>query len=383
MADDMNQDVNVETQNAEPEVIETVTVERQSAPSAIQEPVSLEEQEKLKKLGKKKISKAELKRQSVLLILGAIFFVYGIVFYYLPLAGWFMAFQHFTMKNEFFDSFFHSRFVGLGKFSFLFRFDLLKEAFDQTGNVFDALAQWVDGAMFIRTLRNTLGMGVLNLVTSFVAAILFAILLNEVKNKMGKKLVQTISYLPHFLSWIIVTGILRETLSSTGIVNEMLRTLHIVEDSYNFFLEPALFWPIVAISNVWKETGWNAIIYLAAITAIDPCLYESAAIDGAGRFQKMRYITLPSLRPTIIILLIMNMGNVLNAGFELQYLLGNDVVRSVSRTIDIYVLDWALDGRNMDYSLGTAAGIFKTVVSLTLIVMANYVAKKKGDERLF
>ena len=381
MADDMNQDVNVETQNAEPEVIETVTVERQSAPSAIQEPVSLEEQEKLKKLGKKKISKAELKRQSVLLILGAIFFVYGIVFYYLPLAGWFMAFQHFTMKNEFFDSFFHSRFVGLGKFSFLFRFDLLKEAFDQTGNVFDALAQWVDGAMFIRTLRNTLGMGVLNLVTSFVAAILFAILLNEVKNKMGKKLVQTISYLPHFLSWIIVTGILRETLSSTGIVNEMLRTLHIVEDSYNFFLEPALFWPIVAISNVWKETGWNAIIYLAAITAIDPCLYEAAEIDGAGRFNKIRYITLPGIAPTIVILLVMNIGNVLNAGFEVQYLLRNGVIQKVAETVDIYVLEWGI-GKG-DYSLGTAAGMFKSAVSIILIIIANKVAKKSGQSGLF
>ena len=119
------------------------------------------------------------------------------------------------------------------------------------------------------------------------------------------------------------------------------------------------------------------------MTAIDPCLYESASIDGAGRFQKMLYVTLPGLRPTIMILLLMNMGNVLNAGFELQYLLGNGLVQNVSRTIDIYILDWALDARNLDYSLGTAAGIFKTVVSMSFIVGANYIAKKRGDERLF
>jgi putative aldouronate transport system permease protein len=159
--------------------------------------------------------------------------------------------------------------------------------------------------------------------------------------------------------------------------------LGILKAPYAFLGDPKLFWGIVTLSHLWKETGWNAIIYLAAITSIDPCLYESASIDGAGRFQKMRYVTLPGLRPTIMILLLMNMGNVLNAGFELQYLLGNGLVQNVSRTIDIYILDWALDARNMDYSLGTAAGIFKTVVSMTFIVVSNYIAKKKGDERLF
>ena len=148
-------------------------------------------------------------------------------------------------------------------------------------------------------------------------------------------------------------------------------------------MKPGWFWPIVTFSHLWKETGWNAIIYLAAITSIDPCLYESAAIDGAGRFQKIRYVTLPGIRPTIMILLLMNMGNVLNAGFEIQYLLGNGILQDVARTIDIYILKWSLEGRIMDFSLGTAAGIFKTVVSMTFIVVSNYIAKKRGDERLF
>ena len=144
---------------------------------------------------------------------------------------------------------------------------------------------------------------------------------------------------------------------------------------------PGYFWPIVAFANVWKETGWNAIIYLAAITAIDPSLYEAASMDGAGRWAKIKHITLPSIRPTIMILLLMNVGNVLNAGFEIQYLLGNGLVKSVSETIDIYVLKWGISQN--DFSLGTAAGIFKSVVSIILIVIANQLAKRAGEERLF
>ncbi|MCD8074578.1 MAG: ABC transporter permease subunit [Lachnospiraceae bacterium] len=301
-----------------------------------------------------KITVKELKRQKFLLIWAGIFVVYGIIFYYLPLGGWIMAFQNYKPK----DGFWHSQFVGLAKFQTLFS--------DST---------------FIRVIRNTLAMGVLNLVSTFVMAILFAILLNEIRSKWGKKIVQTISYLPHFLSWIIVTGILHDALSTSGIVNEVLLKLHIIENSINFFAYPAYFWPIVAFANVWKETGWNAIVYLAAITAIDPCLYEAAAIDGAGRWGKIKYITLPGIRPTIMILLLMNIGNVLNAGFEVQYLLTNGLVQKVSQTIDIYVLNWGIS--QMDYSLGTAAGMFKSVVSIILIVAANTIAKKTGDERLF
>ena len=296
----------------------------------------------------------EIKRQKVLLIWSAVFVIYGIIFYYLPLGGWIMAFQNYKPK----DGFFHSAFVGLEKFKFLF-----------------------SDATFLKVLRNTLGMGVLNLVCTFVMAIVFAILLNEIHSKIGKKTVQTISYMPHFLSWIIVTGILHDALSSNGIINELLVNLNIIDSPINFFANPSYFWPIVAFANVWKETGWNAIIYLSAITAIDPCLYEAASIDGGGRWAKIKYITLPGIRPTIMILLLMNVGNVLNAGFEVQYLLGNGLVKSVSDTIDIYVLTWGISQN--DYSLGTAAGIFKSVVSILLILIANQIAKRTGEERLF
>ena len=303
---------------------------------------------------RERVNPTELKRQSVLLVLAAVFVIYGIIFYYLPLGGWIMAFQNFKIKK----GLFHSEFVGLKKFIFLFE--------DET---------------FLRVIRNTLGMGIINLVATFFMAILFAILLNEIRSKLGKKAIQTISYLPHFLSWIIVTGIIHDALSSTGIVNEILLKLNIIDTEINFFAHESFFWPIVAFANVWKETGWNAIIYLAAITAIDPSLYEAAEMDGAGRWAKIKYITLPGIRPTIMILLVMNIGNVLNAGFEVQYLLGNGLVRKVSETIDIYVLNWGVS--QSDYSLGTAAGIFKSVVAIILILIANGVAKKSGEEHLF
>ena len=301
---------------------------------------------------KSKYSLAEMKRQSFLLVTSAIFLVYGLVFYYIPLGGWVMAFQNYKPKT----GLLHSKWVGLAKFKFLF-----------------------DDDKFIRVIRNTLAMGVLNLVTTFIMAILFAILLNEVRTVLVKKGIQTISYMPHFLSWIIVTGILHDALSANGVVNEIIQAFG--GSPIVFFGETKYFWPIVAFANVWKETGWNAIIYLAAITSIDPCLYEAASIDGAGRLSKIMHITLPSIRPTIMILLLINVGNVLNAGFEVQYLLGNDLIKSVSDTIDIYVLNWGIS--QSDFSLGTAAGIFKSVVSIILIVIANNMAKRAGEERLF
>ena len=303
---------------------------------------------------KTEITWKEVKRQKFLLIASFIMVVYGIIFCYWPLTGWIMAFQNYKPKK----GLLHSKFVGLDKFKFLFQ--------DKS---------------FIEVIRNTFCMGVINLVTTTIMAVLFAILLNEIKKTWIKKPIQTISYLPHFLSWIIVTGILHDALSSAGIVNELLQKWGWTSQTINFFAEPKYFWWIVAFANCWKETGWNAIIYLSAITSIDPNLYEAASIDGADRLQKIKYITLPSIKPTFIILLIMNIGNVLNAGFEVQYLLGNGLVQSVSRTIDIYVLKWGISQN--DFSLGTAAGIFKSVVSILLIVIANKIAKKVGDQAIF
>ena len=302
----------------------------------------------------KRITWKEVKRQKFLLIVSFFMVVYGVIFYYWPLTGWLMAFENYKPKKGLLGS----KWVGLAKFQFLFE--------DET---------------FIRVIRNTFAMGLLNLVTSTIMAVLFAILLNEVRRVWIKKPIQTISYMPHFLSWIVVTGILHDALSSSGIINELLLKWGWIDQAINFFAYPKYFWAIVAFANCWKETGWNAIIYLSAITAIDPCLYEAASIDGADRLQKIKYITLPGIKPTFMILLLMNVGNVLNAGFEVQYLLGNGLVQRVSQTIDIYVLKWGISQN--DFSLGTAAGIFKSAVSILLIFVANAIAKKTGEERLF
>lgn len=298
--------------------------------------------------------KRESKKQIFLLVVSALLIIYGLVFYYYPLFGWITAFQNFVPA----DGYFGSEFVGLDKFKFMFQ--------DET---------------FLQVIRNTIVLGVLGLIASTVTAIAFALLLNEVRLQLAKKAVQTISYLPHFLSWIVVTGIVRDILASDGIVNEIMLGLGIVDQAKNFWSDTHWFWPIVTLAQVWKETGWNAIIYLAAITSIDPALYEAAEMDGSGRWGKVRYITLPSLRPTIMILLLINIGNVLNVGFEIPYLLGNDVIRSVSQTIDIWILKWGIS--QFDFSMGTAAGIFKSLVSILLVVLANQAAKATGDERLF
>lgn len=304
---------------------------------------------------KSNITWRQIVKQRQLILMSLPFIIYVLVFNYVPLVGWIMAFQNYKPKNGLFGS----KFVGLDKFEYLFSNDV-----------------------FFRIIRNTLAMSLINLAFGFIFSIGFALLLNEVKNALGKKFVQTVSYLPHFLSWIIVAGIVHDVLSmENGIINQVLSALSLIDKPINFLANPDYFWWIVGLSNVWKETGWGSIIYLAAMTAINPELYEAAAIDGAGRFRKMLHITLPGIKPTIFILLLINVGNILNAGFEVQYLLGNGLVQSVSQTIDIYVLKYGIS--LSDYSLGTAAGMFKSVVSIILIILANRAAKSAGEERLF
>lgn len=296
-----------------------------------------------------------IKKQKALMFMSIPFVIYAIIFCYIPLIGWAMAFQNYKPGSGIFEQ----TWVGLNQFKFLFSDDT-----------------------FLKVLRNTLAMSLINLILGFVTSIGLALILNEVRNRYAKSFVQTISYLPHFLSWIVVTGIVLDVLSpSTGIINELLVSLHLVDNPINFFADPKYFWGIVGASNVWKEVGWGSIIYLAAITAINSDLYEAAEIDGAGRLQKMWHVTLPGIKPTILILLIINIGNILNAGFEIQYLLGNGLVQDVSQTIDIFVLKYGIGLNN--YSLATAAGIFKSVVSVVLIFGANKLARSAGEETLF
>lgn len=238
---------------------------------------------------------------------------------------------------------------------------------------------------FYRVMKNTLGMSIINLVLGFVTAIAFALLLNELTGSFYrfKRVVQTISYMPHFLSWIIVCGLVSNVLAMDGgVINELLVSFGLVKEKIHFMGEPKYFWWIVGFTNVWKSMGWNSIIYLAAITSIDPALYEAAAIDGYGRFGRMWHVTLPGIKSTIIVLLILNAGWILNAGFEIQYILGtNGLVLDVSETIDIFVLKRGF-GRTGGFAFGTAAGMFKTVVSAVILLLCNKISGWVGEDRL-
>jgi putative aldouronate transport system permease protein len=280
--------------------------------------------------------------------------LYRLLFAYVPLWGWTMAFQNFKPAKAFFAQ----EWVGLRWFKMLFADEV-----------------------FLRTIRNTLVMSVINTALGFITAIGLSLMLNEIRHLFFKRAIQTVSYLPHFLSWVIVTGLVSTMLAvENGAINDVLLFFHIIKEPVLWLSKPNYFWGIIGITYVWKEVGWNTIIYLAAMSAIDPALYEAAVIDGCSRYQKMGYITLPGIKPTIVIMLIMSIGHILDAGFEMQYLLRNGLIQNVADTIDIYVLQYGLQHSN--YSLATAAGMFKNIVNISLIFIANGIAKRAGEERL-
>lgn len=313
--------------------------------------MSKKEQKKIQR----KLFFKEVVRQKELVLISLPFVIYILMFNYAPLAGWLMAFQNYRPGLKFWEQ----EWVGLGNFKMLF-----------------------SDPAFLRVLRNTVAMSVMNLAFTFFFSILFAIMLNEVRNKRVKKFIQTVSYLPHFLSWLIVTGIVLDVLSpETGIINQALMYFNFIDKPINFLAHPKYFWWIVAFANVWKSTGWGSIIYLSAMASINQELYEAAEIDGANRVRKIWHVTLPGIRPTIFLLLLINIGNILNAGFEVQYLLGNGLVQQVSQTIDIFVLRYGISLSN--YSFATAAGIFNGLISIILITTANKMAKAAGEDGLF
>jgi len=235
--------------------------------------------------------------------------------------------------------------------------------------------------MFYQALDNTIGMGILGLVFGTVSSLCFAILINELLYLPFKRFTQTVSYLPHFISWVITANIVTSVLSVSGPVNDLLLSLKIISQPVNFMIKTEYFWWLVVLTDIWKETGWNAIIYLAAMTGIDSQIYEAAEIDGANRLHKIWFITLPGISTTIIILLILSIGNLINIGFEKQFLLGNAVTQTKALVLDKYALDFGIG--LFRYSYGTAIGIFKSVVSIILLFFANYTAKKLGKGKVF
>ncbi|SEM46483.1 carbohydrate ABC transporter membrane protein 1, CUT1 family [Paenibacillus sp. cl141a] len=297
---------------------------------------------------KKKGFWTTFKEQKVLYGMSLPFIVIVFIFSYLPVWGWLMAFQNYKPGKGIFEQ----KWVGLDHFVALFADD-----------------------KFYLVLRNTLAMSFMGLIVGFTIPILFAVLLNELRGSVFKRTVQTISYLPHFVSWVVVAGIVTKMLSTDGgAVNQLLMWLGLIDQPIQFMAQGNLFWYIVTGSDIWKEMGWSAIIYLAAITGIDQEQFEAAKVDGASRIRQIWHITLPSIAPTIAILLIMSIGHLISIGFEKQFLLGNPLVVDYSEVLDLYALNYGLGmGR---FSFGTAIGMFNSVVSIILLLLANGVFKK-------
>lgn len=241
--------------------------------------------------------------------------------------------------------------------------------------------EFLDDDNLSNVIRNTLGISLIKLIIGFPLPIVFALFLNEVRSIRFKKAIQTISYLPHFLSWVVLGGILATWLADVGIVNHILQALHLIDQPITYLAEPKYFWTIIISSDIWKELGWSAIIYLAAISGVSPDMYEAATIDGAGRFQKMWYVTLPAIKSTISILFILAISGVLNSNFDQILVLRNSLNDSTSNVIDYYVyFTGILSGR---FSYSAAVGLIKSVIALTLLLIANKVTQKINNTSLF
>ncbi|MDR2600889.1 MAG: ABC transporter permease subunit [Spirochaetaceae bacterium] len=233
---------------------------------------------------------------------------------------------------------------------------------------------------FYNVLRNTIVLNVLDLVVGFPAPIILAILLNELKFNIFKRFTQTVVYMPHFLSWIIIAGIAMKLLApGAGIVNLLLIKLGI--GPVNFLMEPGLWVGTYVSFGIWKEVGWGTIIYLAAITGISPELYEAAEVDGAGRFRQIWHITLPGIRSTIIVLLIMNLGRILGSEFDRPYTMANSLVMSVADVISTMV--YRVGIRSFQFSYTAAIGLFQSVICVIFLVAANAMAKKFGERGIW
>ena len=297
-------------------------------------------------------------KQRYLFLLASPAVILTLVFSYAPMTGIYMAFTDFrTTRNGYWYDLFHSPFVGLEWFRFFFAND------------------------FFVVMRNTLGMSLLTWLISFPAPIVLAVFLNEVKTQKLKKGIQTVSYLPYFISWVIAANMVLTLLSANGAINSLLVWMGVTEDPIIFMQESRFFWWIIAILNTWKSMGYNAIVFLAAIAGISQDQYEAADIDGARRWQKVIYVTLPSLLPVIVILMILSVGNLLSNGFEQIILLQNPSLFRVSDVLDTYVFRFGM--QNGMWSFSTAVGLFRSVVTFILVVIANMVSKKVNGSGLF
>ena len=275
-----------------------------------------------------------------------------ILFNYMPMGGIVIAFKNYKMARGIAGS----EWVGLKHFKALF-----------------------SDPNFYRVLRNTLKISILTLLTTFPVTIVFTLLVNELRSARFKKVVQTITYMPHFLSWVVVGTFVYQILSPTsGVVNAVLVNLGILDKPEFFMANQKAFVPIYLITNLWKTTGYSIVIYLATIAGIDTSLYEAASIDGANRFKKVLHITLPAMLPTMCTMLILQIGSLINVGFDPIYNLYNDATYQTADVIATYVYRKGMVESRYDFS--TAVGLFQNVVSLALVLLANWFARKTNPE---
>jgi putative aldouronate transport system permease protein len=279
--------------------------------------------------------------------------VWYVVFQYIPMYGVTIAFKDYFIKKGIIGS----PWVGLENFKLLFM-----------------------GRSFREVIRNTVLISIYQTIFGFPVPIIFAIILNELRNQKFKKVVQTVSYLPHFISWIILTGIFYEVLSpSRGPINIILMNLGL--KPIYFLGDPKWFRTTLVSTHIWKTMGWSSIVYLASLTSIDPALYEAATVDGAGRFRRIWHITLPGITPVITIMFIFAMGNIIDDNFDQVFNLYNPAVYSVGDVISTYVYRSGLESLN--YDTATAAELFKNIIAFALIVGTNYFTKKINDYGLW
>lgn len=279
---------------------------------------------------------------------------YFLIFSYGPMYGIIMAFQDYNIV----DGISGSQFIG-----------------------FDNFIRFFESHYFWRLLRNTLVLSISNIIWGFPAPILLALLLNEVKNKHFKKAVQTITYLPHFISAVVVCGMLHQFLSRDGFITTILANFGVVEQT-NLLAVKEYFRTIYITSGIWQEIGWGTIIYLAALTGVDEQLYEAAAIDGANRFRQLISITIPSIMPTIIMMFILRVGSVMSVGFEKIILLYNPQTYETADILSTYVYRYGLGG-SFDYGYTTAIGLFTSVINFIIVIAANKISRKVSEVALW
>ncbi len=278
-----------------------------------------------------------------------------VIFSYLPMAGVTLAFKDFSYKGGLWGS----EWIGLGNFAEMF-----------------------SDPLFFRATKNTIILSLGRIVFQMPCAILLAIALNELRFKRSKKIVQTIVTFPHFISWVVLAGMLTNIFGSTGIVNHMLAAVGL--PSVSPITQAKSFRSFLWLSGIWKEVGWDSIIYLAAITSIDPGLYEAAAVDGANRFQRIWHITLPGIRSTICIMLILAVGGILtNGGFDQIFNLYSAPVYGVGDTLDTYTFRESFVTGGLDYGYTTAIGLFKSVIGVIMLGLCNKAVTKLGESGLF